>query len=321
MTPKYIVGIDLGGTRIRACLADRDGGIRRQDQRLTLAHEGLEPVLERIKATVGEVLGDARREDVLAMGIASPGPLDPRTGVVMAPPNLPGWDHVPLADLMRHEFGLPVHINNDANLAGLAEYRFGAGRGSTDLVYLTVSTGVGGGIICDGQLLMGAHGLAGEPGHTTVEPSGPRCNCGQVGCLEVMSSGPAIARQAAQWMREGQESLLSQELQSGKGLTAEMVGQAALQGDELAVRAVARAAHYLGLGVLNLIHIFDPDKVVVGGGVSKLGALLFDPVRAWVRDHAMAPVQRETPVVPAALGDQVGLLGAVAWAAERTNDQ
>jgi glucokinase len=132
-----------------------------------------------------------------------------------------------------------------------------------------------------------------------------------------MSSGPAIARQAVQWMREGQESLLSQELESGKGLTAEMVGRAALQGDELAVRAVARAAHYLGLGVLNLIHIFDPDKAVVGGGVSKLGALLFDPVRTWVRHHAMTPVQRKTPIVPAALGDQVGLLGAVAWATEK----
>jgi glucokinase len=136
-----------------------------------------------------------------------------------------------------------------------------------------------------------------------------------------MSSGPAIARQAAEWIRQGQDSLLSRELRSGGELTSEMVGQAALQGDELAARAVARAVHYLGIGVLNLIHIFDPDKVVLGGGVTKLRSLLFDPVRARVREQAMTPVQRHTPVVPAALGDQVGLLGAVAWAAERTHDK
>jgi glucokinase len=321
VTPKYTVGIDLGGTQIRACLADRDGAILRQAQRLTQAREGPAAVLERIKGTIREVLGDTPPADVLGIGIASPGPLDPRTGVVIAPPNLLGWDHVPLADIMQEEFGLPVYVNNDANLAGLAEFRFGAGRGTTDLVYLTVGTGIGGGIICDGRLLMGAHGLAGEPGHATVEPHGPRCNCGQVGCLEVMSSGPAIARQAAEWIGQGQHSLLSQELDSGSELTAEMVGNAALRGDEVALRAVAQAARYLGIGVLNLIHIFDPDVVVLGGGVTKLGGLLFEPVRAWVRDRAMAPVQRETPIVPAALGDQVGLLGAVAWAAEGAYDQ
>jgi glucokinase len=318
MTPKYIVGIDLGGTQIRACLADCQGSILCQSRQLTQAREGLQAVLGRIKSIVREVLGDTKAEEVLGIGVASPGPLDPRTGVVIAPPNLPGWDHVPLADIILQEFGRPVYINNDANLAGLAEYRFGAGRGTTDLVYLTVSTGIGAGIICDGRLLMGAHGLAGEPGHTTVQPEGPRCNCGNVGCLERMSSGPAIARQAAEWIAQGHDSLLSQELQGGRELTAEMVGEAALQGDVVALQAVARAAHYLGIGVLNLIHIFDPDKVVLGGGVSKLGVLLFEPVRAWVHNHAMAPVQRETPIVPASLGDQVGLLGAVAWAAENT---
>jgi glucokinase len=288
---------------------------------MTLAREGLQAVLGRIRATIREVLGDTDIADVLGIGIASPGPLDPRTGVVIAPPNLPGWDHVPLSDIMHQEFGLEVHINNDANLAGLAEYRFGAGRDTRDLVYLTVSTGIGGGIICDGRLLMGAHGLAGEPGHTTVEPNGPLCNCGQVGCLECMASGPAIARQATAWIGQGQDSLLSAQLHGGGELTAEMVGKAALEGDKVAMQAVARAARYLGIGVLNLIHIFDPDRVVLGGGVSRLGPLLFDPVRTWVRDHAMAPVQREIPILPAALGDQVGLLGAVAWAAEKAQWQ
>jgi glucokinase len=315
---KYIIGVDLGGTQIRACLADMEGGILRLERQPTLAREGLQPVLGRMKDMIGAVLRGIKRDDVLGIGIASPGPLDPRTGVVIAPPNLPGWDNVPLRDIMSQEFGLPVFVNNDANLAALAEYRFGAGRGASDLVYLTISTGIGGGIICGGQLALGAHGLAGEPGHATVKPAGPRCNCGNVGCLECMSAGPAIARHAMELISQGQESALSEVLQGGAELSAKLVGEAAEDGDHVAQQAIGRAAYYLGIGVLNLIHIVDPDIVILGGGVTKLGPLLFDPVRAWVRDHALTPVQRETPIVPAALGDEVGLLGAVAWVMENT---
>lgn len=319
MPHKYIIGVDLGGTLIRACLADTDGGILRQERQPTLAREGLQPVLARMKDAIDQVLHGIERDDVLGIGIASPGPLDPRIGVVIAPPNLPGWDNVPLCDIIAGEYGLPVFVNNDANLAALAEYRFGAGRGASDLVYLTISTGIGGGIICAGQLVLGAHGLAGEPGHATVEPAGPRCNCGNVGCLECISAGPAIARHAAELISQGQESALSGGLQGGAELTAKLVGKAAQQGDHVALQAIGRAARYLGIGVLNLIHIFDPDIVILGGGVTKLGPLLLDPVRAWVRDHALTPVQRETPIVRAALGDQVGLLGAVAWVMAKTS--
>ncbi|MBC7233454.1 MAG: ROK family protein [Chloroflexi bacterium] len=313
----YVVGVDLGGTQIRACLADMKGSILCEARQPTLAKEGLQPVLQRMKETIAQVLHGISGIEVLGIGVGSPGPLDPRTGVVIAPPNLPGWRNVPLREILSQEFGLPVYVNNDANVAALAEQRFGAGRGCSDIVYLTISTGIGGGVISSGQLLLGAHGLAGEPGHTTVEPAGPRCNCGNVGCLEMMAAGPAIARHALDLMQQGQHSTLWAVVQGGMELTAEMVGRAAQEGDDVALQAVARAAHYLGIGVLNLIHIFDPDRVILGGGVSKLGSLLFDPVRAWVREHAMTDLQRETPVVPAALGDQVGLLGAVAWAMDR----
>lgn len=314
---KYVVGVDLGGTQIRACLADKDGNILREIRQPTRAKEGLQPVLQRIKDTIAQVLHDVTEADVLAIGVGSPGPLDPRSGVVIAPPNLPGWRDVPLRDILSQEFGLPVYVNNDANAAALAEQRFGAGRGCSDIVYLTISTGIGGGIVCCGQLLLGAHGLAGEPGHATVEPAGPRCNCGNVGCLEVMAAGPAIARHALELMEQGRRSSLWAAVQDGVELTAEMVGRAAQEGDSVALQAIARAAYYLGIGVLNLIHIFDPERVILGGGVSKLGSLLFDPVCAWVRDHGMTVMQRATPIVPAALGDQVGLLGAVAWALDR----
>jgi len=312
MGDKYIVGVDLGGTQIRACLADAQGRILRETRQPTLAHEGPQPVLGRMKEVTRNVLSGREPGDVLGIGIASPGPLDPRTGVVIAPPNLPGWQGIHLRDIMLQEFGLPVYVNNDANAAGLAECHFGAGKGCLDLVYLTISTGIGGGFISGGELLLGAHGYAGEPGHITVQPDGPRCNCGNVGCLEVMASGPAIARRASELVRQGRSSSLSQVVAQGSELTAEAVGKAAQVGDFVALEAVARAAYYLGIGVLNLIHLLDPEKVVIGGGVSKLGPMLFDPVRALVRERAITQVQRETPIVPAALGDQVGLLGGVA---------
>jgi len=312
MSQQYIVGVDLGGTQIRACLADMEGNILRQTRQATLASEGLQPVLQRIKASTYEVLPEAKSQAVLGIGIVAPGPLDPRTGVIIAAPNLPGWNNVPLRDIMVDEFKLPVYVGNDANLAGLAEYRFGAGRGYSNVIYLTISTGIGGGFIVDGRLLLGTHGFAGEPGHMTVEPSGPRCACGNVGCLEVMASGPAIARHAMELIREGKTSMLSEVLQDNGDLTAEMVGQAAHQGDKVALQAIERAAYYLGIGVLNLIHIFDPGIVILGGGVSKLGSLLFRPVRQLVHERAITSVQRETPIVPAALGDEVGLLGGVA---------
>jgi glucokinase len=222
-----------------------------------------------------------------------------------------------LRDIIEEAFQVPVFVNNDANLAALAEYRLGAGRGTTDMVYLTISTGLGAGIICAGKLLMGAHGFAGEPGHATLEPGGEPCSCGNVGCWEGLSAGPAIARHARRLLEQGSSSVLAATVAAGSDLTAEMLGEAAGAGDEVALQAISIGARYLGIGVLNLIHIFDPEIVVLGGGVTKLGPLLFEPVRAWVRDHAMTQLQGCTPVVPAALGEEVGLLGGVVYVVEQ----
>jgi glucokinase len=167
---------------------------------------------------------------------------------------------------------------------------------------------------------MGAHGFAGEPGHTTIRPDGEECSCGNIGCLEGLCAGPAIAGHARSLLEKGSESPLAEIVSSGSELTAEMVGTAALNGDAVALKAVALAAHYLAIGVLNLIHIFDPEIVIMGGGVTELGPLLFEPVRAWVRDHAMTEAQAGTPIVPAALGGEVGLLGAVVYALDQPAD-
>ena len=314
MIQRLIIGVDLGGTQIRAALADDEGSILRRTRCLTLAEEGLEPVIGRIKGAIREVMGATDREQVQGIGIVAPGPLDPWKGVVTEAPNLPGWKNVPLKDLMEEEFGLPVLVGNDANLAALAEQRFGAGQGIADLIYVTVSTGIGGGVIADNRLLLGAQGLAGEVGHQTIEAFGPRCNCGNIGCLEALAAGPAIARRARELIRDGTETAIT-DLVGGDldKITAREVNQAAQAGDPVAIEIFRQAGFYIGVGIVNLLHIFNPSLIVIGGSVTKAGDLLFEPIRATVRERAMASYYWEnTPIVPAVLGDDVGLLGAVA---------
>ncbi|HID85851.1 MAG TPA: ROK family protein [Anaerolineae bacterium] len=270
----------------------------------------------RIKGAIREAASSTDWAQVVGIGIGAPGPLNPWTGVIHHAPNLPGWRDVPLRDIIQEEFQMPTFLGNDANVAALAEHRFGAGQGVDDLIYMTVSTGIGGGVIVGGQLLLGADGLAGEVGHMTLEPHGPRCNCGNIGCLEALAAGPAIARDARQRIEEGARTAIV-DLVGGdlSQVTAKVVGQAAQEGDELAIELIRRAGFYIGVGIVNLIHLFNPRLFVIGGGVSKVGDLLFDPIRAVVRERAM-PAMREVRIVPATLGDDVGLLGAVALAME-----
>ena len=314
MVEKLIVGVDLGGTQIRAALADGEGNIIRRTSCLTLAEEGPQPVMGRIKGAIYEVMVATDREQVQGIGIAAPGPMDPWKGVIIDAPNLPGWKNVPLKDLMEAEFGLPALVGNDANLAALAEQRFGAGQGIADLIYITVSTGIGGGIIADNKLLLGAQGLAGEVGHQTIETHGPRCKCGNVGCLEALAAGPAIARHARELIRDGAETAIT-ELVGGDldKITAREVNQAAQAGDPVAIELFRQAGFYVGVGIVNLLHLFNPSLIIIGGSVTKAGDLLFEPIRATVRERAMASCYWEsTPIVPATLGDDVALLGAVA---------
>jgi glucokinase len=311
---KLIVGVDLGGTQIRAALADEEGSILHRTSCLTLAEEGVELVMGRIRGAVYEVMGSTDRGQVQGIGIVAPGPSDPWKGVIMKAPNLPGWRNVPLKNLMEAEFDLPVFVGNDANLAALAEQRFGAGQGVTDLIYITVSTGIGGGIIADNRLLLGAQGFAGEVGHQTIEAHGPRCNCGNVGCLEALAAGPAIAGRARELIRDGAETAIT-DLVGGDldQITAREVNQAAQAGDSIAVELFRQAGFYIGVGIVNLLHLFNPSLIVIGGSVAKAGDLLFEPIRATVRQRAMASHYWENaPIVPATLGDDVGLLGAVA---------
>jgi len=308
-----IIGVDLGGTKIRAVLTDDSGNFLARTGLPTEASAGQEQVIDNIVLAVNTVMENADSSQVVGLGIGAPGPLNPRSGVVYSPPNLPGWNNVPLRNILENRLGLPVFLGNDANLAALGEYTFGAGKDYRYLVYMTVSTGIGGGIIEDGRILDGAKGAAGEIGHMTIEAFGPRCNCGNLGCLEVLASGTAIRRRAIEMLQTGRKSLLL-ELSGGKleNITSEMVELAARQQDSAALELLEQTAVYLGVGVTNILHLFNPEIVVIGGGVSRIGDLIITPMLAEVARRAMPAFREGVPIVATDLGDDIGLYGAVA---------
>ena len=309
---QFIVGGDLGGTRFRAVLADHQGNVVERVSTLTRAAEGRDAVIGRILEHVRRLGDIAGAGNVAGIGIGAPGPLNPWTGVVLSPPNLPGWIDVPLQKILEDAFGAPAWIDNDANLAALAENRFGAARGASSLVYITVSTGIGGGVIDRGRLIRGATGQAGEIGHSTIVPDGPRCGCGNLGCLEALAAGPAIARAAAELLRAGAPSSLRAASPDPDAVTTELVVQAAERGDALALDVLTRAATYLGIGVATVVALFNPEIVVLGGGVTNAGELLFAPVRREVDRRTMPSMRQGLRIVRAELADDVVLLGAVA---------
>jgi glucokinase len=308
-----VIAVDLGGTNTRVALFDGEQTTPIQSKKFpTQAQDGPDAVIERILAAI-EALAPEDRAG-LRVGVGAPGPLDPRSGVVFEAPNLLGWIDIPLRDRLQNPLGCPVAIGNDANLAGLGEWRHGAGRGARDLVYLTISTGVGGGVICNGELLVGTRGIAAELGHVLVAPDGPRCGCGQRGHLEAVASGPAIARRAQAIVDEGVETVLAQH--DGQ-LTAGVVGRAAQAGDAVAREVFDQAAEYLGIGLAVFAHMLNPEIFILGGGVSQVGPLLFDPARDSLERHVLSDSYLENlRIVPASLGDDAGLIGAMTLAAD-----
>ncbi len=313
----YVIGIDLGGTKVSTALVDSTGKIIAHDYRETRAVEGLQAVVGRMLDGARMVMAQAgmERSQVAAVGVGAPGPLDIEAGVVVAPPNLPGWDHVPLKQLIENGLGITAFLENDANAAALGEHRFGAGRGTEHMIYVTVSTGIGGGLILNGRLYHGASGMAGEIGHITVVPYGPLCGCGNRGCLEALASGTAIARQARERVARGVPTLIS-DLAEGdpEHITAKLVAEAASQGDVEAQEIIAEAMNYLGIGMANLVNLFNPQLIVIGGGLTSIGESLLGPVRRAVNQRAFREQAQAVRVVRAGLGSNVGVLGAAAVA-------
>lgn len=310
MSETYIA-IDLGGTRIRAARCRADGTIEARAEQFTHSEDGLEVVLGRIVEMTRQVWPAAPPE---AIGVGAPGPLDPFTGVIYNAPNIPTLAGLPLRDRLRDLFGVPVYVGNDANLAALAEWRYGAAHGHHDVVYLTISTGIGGGVIIDDRLLLGASGLAGELGHVSIDYNGRPDKCGNLGCLEALAAGPAIRRRAIERLKAGEVSTLHRMVGGDLSqVSVELLRTAAQAGDALANSVIRAAAEAIGFGVVSFLHIFNPSIVVIGGGVTNLGGQLFDPVRAIVDRHIMDRRFR-VPIVEAELKENVGLLGGLALA-------
>jgi len=306
-----VVAVDLGGTNIRAALFPSDQPKPARSQRaLTRAEEGPEAVVRRVIESIEALHPES--DSGLRMGIAAPGPLDPAQGIVFGAPNLPGWDRVPLRDQLASHFGCPVALGNDCNLAALAEWRHGAGQGVHHLVYLAIGTGIGGGAIVNGQLLLGAHGLAAEFGHMLVDPSAPICGCGQPGHLESLASGPAIGRRFAELQAERSPAGIPAD-----GYSASQVGKAAAEGDRLALQVIEDAGTIIGKHLASLVHAFDPERIVLGGGVSQLGEMILGPIRRAFASALMHPAYRDrVTIATAALGDDAGLIGAMLLARE-----
>ncbi len=308
---KQIIAVDLGGTQLRTARYDHDLNLLQRESTLTRAELGPQSTIKRLIAYIDKVMPSCR-DDLIGIGVSSPGPLNPTTGVVIAPPNLPGWNNVPLGDLIAQEFGLPVFIGNDANVAALAESSKGAAQGCRHVVYITVSTGIGSGIISDGKLVAGRDGLAAELGHIPII-----VEQGKVSSIELEAAGPAIARRVRAALEAGAVSCLTDMVEGDLSrIDARAVGLAAAEGDQLATETLAYAGRTIGLGIVTALLLFNPEIVVVGGGVTKTGALLFSPMRQAVYEHVLdSAFVRDLRIEQAALGDDVALVGAAALVA------
>ncbi|MDP1731852.1 MAG: ROK family protein [Devosia sp.] len=305
MTRPTAIGVDIGGTQLRAALVDADGKILSRAATRTDAAGGPVAIIAQIGVLVAEIASGAERGNVLGIGVAVPGPLDTESGTALGIPTLTGWENVPVGRLVEQALGLPVRLENDGIAAANGEWRFGAGRGLANLVYVTVSTGIGGGVVLDGRLVHGQRGLAGHVGHMTIVKNGQLCACGNKGCWEAYASGTALARAAKQAFAPDEGGVLQGAFDS------KAVFAAARAGDATAARLVSEEADWLGVGIANLLHLYSPQMVVIGGGVSNGFELLQEGINARIQANAM-PAFRAARIVPAALGDNSGLLGAAA---------
>ena len=310
------LGIDLGGSKILTAVVDAQGRMLSRDYRLTPAAQGPDPVVEAIMQSARQALDQAGLpQDVAVFGIGAPGISNPETGVVFTSPNLPGWHNVPLGKTIERRSGKPTFLINDANAAAIGELHFGAGKGARNFIYVTVSTGIGGGIIIDGQLYSGAIGTAGEIGHMAIAGSGPRCNCGNTGCWETLASGSALEREAVRRISEGTPtSILGYVDGDVKKVTAKVIHTAAERNDRLARELIGQTAYYLGVGLANLINIFNPELVVIGGGLSNMGDILLKPAFQVAGKRAFTQAYKAARFARATLGGNSGVLGAAAFA-------
>ncbi|MDQ3547373.1 MAG: ROK family protein [Chloroflexota bacterium] len=305
------LGIDLGGTNLRSAAVSASGEIVYETHRPTFAIEGVDSVIDRIALAIREAADRSGAGPDVPVGVAAPGPLDPRAGIVYFAPNLPGWRNVQLRDRLQELTGRTVLLGNDANAAALGEYVFGVGKGCQNMIYVGLGTGVGGGVISEGRLIDGARGMGGELGHVSVDLSGPRCTCGSRGCIEAFCSAWSITREAELVVSSGRGGAILAAAVNGK-VGPRAVGAAAATGDPAALAMLDRAGTALGAGLANFINIFNPEIIVLGGGVAEIGEALLDPVRQAIASFAMPVMAEDVRLVPSSLGLKTGIYGSAA---------
>jgi len=312
---RLFVGVDVGGTKVAAGLVDTNGEIGAQTRLPMISNASAEQGLSAVLQAIAQVLphGDAQ---VSGIGICAPGPLDPTTGVILNPPNVPCWRNFPIADAVQKVYRVPVRVDNDANAAALAEARWGAGRGYSSVFYATIGTGIGTGIIFDGHIFHGRTGAAGEGGHVSIDYRGPLCNCGKPGCIEVYASGTAIGKRARQQIAAGgTSSMVSLAGGSVYAVTGEIVGKAFAAGDFLAAEILTETADMVALWLSNMIDLLDPDVIVIGGGAAALLQPFFDRMRQRIPKLTVNPRSSEVPIVPSRYGADSGIAGGAALCA------
>ncbi len=310
---KVVAGIDIGGTKIAVALENLSGekiAVRRLPTQVEI---GAYAIIETVFQAITEML-EENRAKLVAAGIGCPSPLDVEKGLVMSPSNLRDWNNFPIAELFRERFKVPVALDNDANAAALGEYVYGAGRGYKNIVYVTVSTGIGGGIILNGEILHGVSGDSGEIGHTIVQPDGIRCNCGSIGCLETICAGVHIARRARERLADGEPSLMNEMTANINEVTTKTVVEAVRRGDKLAIEIWDETCRFLAIGIANVISILAPEAVIIGGGISAAGDLLFAPLRRLLPEFVSMIPAEKINIIPAELGGESGVCGALVMA-------
>jgi glucokinase len=309
---RYVVGVDVGGTNLVAGVLSEDGSeIHGVVSEPTMSAQGADAVIGRIvKLAKASIVESGKK--VEGAGIGSPGPLNTKTGVVLLTPNL-GWTNMPLRDRVSEGLGLPATLDNDANCAIYGEWWRGAARGANYVIGLTLGTGIGGGIVIDGKIYHGASDVAGEFGHVTIDANGRHCKCGNYGCIEAYASGPAIAERAIEGIQSGTDTSLSQYVNGDLSkITAQIVYEAANDGDEWALEIVRETASLLGASVASFVNIFNPEVVVICGGVTQAGDRLFNPLRSEVKRRAFKPAWEVCRIVPGTLPGTAGVYGAAA---------
>jgi glucokinase len=312
---KPILAVDLGGTKKRLALVSSGGTVISSKQSLTLAEKGYRDVIRRMILGIRSILkaSGMGTGDIQGVSVAAAGIIDTRNGIITISPSLPDWRNVYLKDIMFESLGIDIFLINDASAAALGEFHYGAGKGIDNLIYITVSTGIGGGIIIDRKLYLGVDGCAGEIGHMVIEANGPLCNCGNYGCLEILASGTAIAREARKRVKQGDITILSNLHKRVPNITAKDVFVAANKGDSVSFEVLNTAAFYLGIGMANIVNIFNPEMIVVGGGVSKMGNILLNPAREVVKQRAFTLPTNSVRIVKSKLGADSGIIGAALY--------